>query len=235
MLHNAKKTSRTHADLGRLFRLPVRPTGRRRPRRAWARALYPLDAIFMPASPASAEIADLTHCGNILTRCAVTNARRVARRAPGTRGARVRNRTLPGSFGDRYAVKITRRFHSRLLQLNFSRSQARCRFAMALPAYVWLARPASGRVFTAGRSTSGKPTRSSGRPMACWTRRRDSGSRPATARSAPASKPIPFRMGALRTVGRPPAWPGEDVGYKVPPRGHFVSRIMGVPGVTSAR
>src|SRR5580700_5037543 len=82
MLHNAKKTSRTHADLGRLFRLHVRPTGRRRPRRTRAWPLYPLDAIFMPASPASAEIADLTHCGNILTRCAVTNARRVTRRAP---------------------------------------------------------------------------------------------------------------------------------------------------------
>ena len=54
---------------------------------AWA--LYPLDAIFMPAGPAAAEIADLTHCGNILTRCAVTNARCAAgctSRDPGSVG-----------------------------------------------------------------------------------------------------------------------------------------------------
>ena len=50
-----------------------------------------------------------------------------------------------------------------------------------------------------------------------------------------ASKPIPFWMGAFRTGGRPPAWPGEDVGDFGPAQGHFVSHIMGVPGVTSAR
>ena len=75
MLQNAEKTRRTQAELGRLFRLRVREQRRRRPWRASTQALYPLGAIFMPAGPAPAEIADLTHCGNILTRCAATNAR----------------------------------------------------------------------------------------------------------------------------------------------------------------
>ena len=84
MLHNAEKSSRTHADLGRFARLPVasgRLTGAMtRP----VRSRYPVGTIFMPADPVSAEILDLTHCGNILTRRAAADAhciRRLASRA----------------------------------------------------------------------------------------------------------------------------------------------------------
>jgi hypothetical protein len=77
------------------FRLGKRV--QRRASRSSALAPYPRGGIFMQAGPPSAEIADLIHCGNILTRCAAANARRAERRPAETGGATVRNRTSRGS------------------------------------------------------------------------------------------------------------------------------------------
>src|SRR5689334_25016173 len=78
MLHNAEKTRRTRAELGRLSPLAAADVGLTTAMTASVRPRYPPDAILMPADPVFAEILDLTHCGNILTRCAVAYAHRVA-------------------------------------------------------------------------------------------------------------------------------------------------------------
>src|SRR5689334_19548698 len=78
MLHNAEKTSRTRTELGRLSPLPAALAASPAAVTTSVRPRYPLDAIFMPADPVSAEILDLTHCRNILTRRAAAYAHCVA-------------------------------------------------------------------------------------------------------------------------------------------------------------
>ena len=78
MLNNAEKASRTRVELGRLSLLPIVPAGLTTAMTASVRPRYRLDAIFMPADLVFAEILDLTHCGNILTRCAAADAHCVA-------------------------------------------------------------------------------------------------------------------------------------------------------------
>ncbi len=88
MLLNAEKTSRTLADLGRFYHLAVKPVGLPAPIAGDGSPRYPLEPIFMPAEPVSAEILDLTHCGNILTRRAAPDAHRAAMACrPGARNA----------------------------------------------------------------------------------------------------------------------------------------------------